>query len=146
MGYAHFTAPYELNFQELKHRENFDSSFIVYAYIPLMVMANCTHKNFEGCDKKERALSLEDRYKKRFAIRNDCTICMNTIYNSIPYEVISRPEIKELGFASFRMDFTIEKPRDMENVLAMYEHAVIYGQSVSFPGEATRGHFKRGVE
>ncbi len=145
-GYQHFTAPYELNQQELRYRENWDSTFIVYSYIPLMVMANCTHKNFEGCDKKLRKLSLEDRYQKRFPVRNDCSICMNTIYNTIPYEVISRPEVKDLGFGSLRLDFTIEEGKEIHRVMKAYEQAMIEGRAVTFPVDATRGHFKRGVE
>ena len=114
--------------------------------IPLMVMANCTHKNFEGCDKKLRKLSLEDRYQKRFPVRNDCSICMNTIYNTIPYEVISRPEVKDLGFGSLRLDFTIEEGKEIHRVMEAYEQAMIEGRAVTFPVDATRGHFKRGVE
>lgn len=145
-GYSHFTAPYELNYQELKHRENWDSAMIVYGYIPLMIMANCTHKNFEGCDKRERKLSLEDRYHKRFAVRNDCSICMNTVYNTLPYEVISRREVQDLGFGSYRIDFTIESSKEMREVLSLYEKSFIFNEKVSFSFETTRGHFKRGVE
>ena len=71
---------------------------------------------------------------------------MNTIYNTIPYEVISRPEAKDLGFESLRLDFTIEEGKEIHRVMEAYEQAMIEGRAVTFPVDATRGHFKRGVE
>ena len=140
IGFSHFTAPLELNAQELMHRENCDSTMVLYGYLPLMIMANCSHKNFQGCDQKPVSVSLEDRYHKRFPVRNDCSICMNTVYNSLPYEIFHQKELPKFGFEQFRLDFTIENEEETRRVISRYR------DPNQIPKEATKGHYKRGVE
>ena len=39
------TVPLELNEGEIRHRDNRDSEMLIYGYLPLMISAQCVHKN-----------------------------------------------------------------------------------------------------
>ena len=71
-GVSGDTVPLELNSREIMHRNNIGSQMIVYGYYPLMITANCVHKNTKGCDKKQKLIYLKDRYNKSFAVCNNC--------------------------------------------------------------------------
>lgn len=134
-GVSGDTVPLELNSREIMHRNNIGSQMIVYGYYPLMITANCVHKNTKGCDKKQKLIYLKDRYNKSFAVCNNCKECYNTIYNSLPTMLIKNiSKLKEAGIRSFRYSFTIETPKQIKAVM---------DDKVA---EYTNGHYKRGVE
>ncbi|MCR4781903.1 MAG: U32 family peptidase [Lachnospiraceae bacterium] len=140
-GYMEVTSPYELNRKELKHRDNSRSSVITYGRIPLMISANCTRKNVSGCDKTPSVLYLKDRKNVSFPVRNDCSICMNTIYNSLPLDLYKEISyFMEIGFSDFRIDFSTENEKECKAVLEQYYN------NIPLNVEATKGHFNRGVE
>lgn len=148
LGICRDTAPYELNSKEMRSRVNTDSEVIVYGYQPLMVSAQCVKKNFRNCTKKSEILTLQDRYKKEFCVKCVCDFCYNIIYNSIPLGIWKEAdELKQLGFQSFRMNFTMEKPEEMKGILNDFGRLYLYGEKVRFQMEQfTKGHLKRGVE
>lgn len=78
------TVPLELNRSELFARDNHHSEAMVYGYLPLMTSAQCVHANTEKCDRERGILYLKDRYGKYFPVKNNCTECYNTIYNTTP--------------------------------------------------------------
>lgn len=134
-GVSGDTVPLELNSKEIMHRNNIGSQMIVYGYYPLMITANCVHKNTKGCDKKQKLIYLKDRYNKSFAVCNNCKECYNTIYNSLPTMLTKNiSKLKEAGIRSFRYSFTIETPKQIKAVM---------DDKVA---EYTNGHYKRGVE
>lgn len=134
-GVSGDTVPLELNSREIMHRNNIGSQMIVYGYYPLMITANCVHKNTKGCDKKQKLIYLKDRYNKSFAVCNNCKECYNTIYNSLPTMLTKNiSKLKEAGIRSFRYSFTIETPKQIKAVM---------DDKVA---EYTNGHYKRGVE
>lgn len=134
-GVSGDTVPLELNSREIMHRNNIGSQLIVYGYYPLMITANCVHKNTKGCDKKQKLIYLKDRYNKSFAVCNNCKECYNTIYNSLPTMLTKNiSKLKEAGIRSFRYSFTIETPKQIKAVM---------DDKVA---EYTNGHYKRGVE
>lgn len=134
-GVSGDTVPLELNSREIMHRNNTGSQMIVYGYYPLMTTANCVHKNIKGCDKKQELIYLKDRYNKSFAVCNNCRVCYNTIYNSLPTMLTKNiGKLKDAGIRSFRYSFTIETPKQIKAV--MEDKAAEY----------TNGHYKRGVE
>ena len=47
------TVPVELNEGEIRHRDNRHSEMLIYGYLPLMISAQCVHKNLYGCNHKE---------------------------------------------------------------------------------------------
>lgn len=150
-GYRRNCAPLELNEKELSHRCNDNSFMLVYGRIPLMITANCQHGNSVGCDKKQVISYLQDRYKERFPVKNICPFCYNEIYNSKIYNVISELErIERLGFAGYRLDFTLENGKETARVLEEF-WATLHGTEndrIQQGNSAivTKGHFKRGVE
>ena len=148
LGAAGDTAPYELNAKELRSRCNTGSEVVVYGYQPLMVSAQCVKKNFRNCSKKSEILILQDRYKKEFCVKCVCDFCYNIIYNSIPLGIWKEAdELKELGFRSFRMNFTVENGKEMQQLLRSFGDLYLYEKMIQFPAEQfTKGHLKRGVE
>ena len=78
------TMPLELNQKEINRRNNKGSQMIIYGYYPLMVSAQCVHKNSYKCDRTPQITYLKDRYNKIFPVWNNCSECYNIIYNSCP--------------------------------------------------------------
>lgn len=134
------TIPLELNYKEISHRNNKNSIMICYGRAPLMIMANCTKKNLYGCNHKTSVLEIKDRKNICFPIRNECQICMNTIYNSLPTDLFSNiKDIKKVGCDKVRIDFTVEDESQTDEVLKEYFNL----KNIDI--KATKGHFNRGV-
>jgi putative protease len=149
LGYRRFNAPFELNKAELQHRDNNGSIITVYGRTELMIKADCTRKNIKGCDKCSAVLNLKDRKGKFFPVRNDCSICMNTIYNSVPLNLIDEiDQIKRMGFSGARFDFSIESGEEVSEIMKMYQTSKkhLNQDNKKIHGEYTKGHFNRGVE
>lgn len=143
------TIPIELNKNEIRHRRNQNSDMILYGYYPLMTSAQCVHCNTAGCDKTPGLLYLRDRYQKLFPVKNHCSECYNTIYNSLPVMLFQQlEELRNMGIHRFRMNFTMEKAGEMEEILSMFEKTCNHScQPSDFANlEYTNGHYKRGVE
>lgn len=136
------TMPLELNQKEINRRNNKGSQMIIYGYYPLMVSAQCVHKNSYKCDRTPQITYLKDRYNKIFPVWNNCSECYNIIYNSCPTVLFNNMQkIKNAGIDSLRLDFTFEKPEEIDTVMAAFE-----SNSADGIKEYTNGHFKRGVE
>lgn len=151
------TVPFELNEGEIRHRDNRNSEMIIYGYLPLMLSAQCVHKNVYGCNHKEEWVTLKDRYDKEFTAKCVCDPwkmentnthipCYNIIYNSIPYGLLKeKPQIDKLGISSLRLAFTIEKPQDAVKIYEEFRNVYQKGENPP-KREYTKGHFKRGAE
>lgn len=136
------TMPLELNQKEINRRNNKGSQMIIYGYYPLMVSAQCVHKNSYKCDRTLQITYLKDRYNKIFPVWNNCSECYNIIYNSCPTVLFNNiQKIKNAGIDALRLDFTFEKPEEIDTVMAAFE-----SNSADGIKEYTNGHFKRGVE
>ena len=139
--------PFELSEGELSHRDNESSLMYVYGRVPLMYMANCTHKNLKGCDKVKETLYIKDRYKADFPVVNDCSVCMNTVFNSVPTSLISDlHDIDRLGVAGYFIDLTCENKKTAREIMEAFSESVESGTASELPFAVTRGHFKRGVK
>lgn len=148
LSLCHYTLPVELNAKELRHLDCTDGEMIVYGYQPMMLSAQCLHKNTEGCDKTERIFYLKDRYGKQFPVKNHCEDCFNIIYNISPLSLLHQfSEIQSLRPRSVRLSFTIENEMETEGIFAYYRQAR-EGKLVkeNYLNDFTNGHFKRGVD
>lgn len=147
-GMTRDTVPLELNRMEIMHRNNIGSQMIVYGYYPLMVSAQCVHRNSLSCDKQQTITYLRDRYKKKFPVRNYCSECYNVIYNSLPTMLfLQQNELRQSGIQEFRLHFTIESAKDIREILSAYlEDTSQDGRQAKLSGQYTKGHYKRGVE
>lgn len=148
LGMIQDTIPVELNRKEILRRENSRSEMIIYGRLPLMITAQCIHKNTLGCMHQPNVLTLKDRYSVHFPVKNFCPECYNVIYNSLPVCLFKEDAtVKKIAPAAVRLSFTIETEEETEQILTIYgdiyKNGGILGQ---LPMECTNGHFKRGVE
>ena len=148
LGMIQDTIPVELNRKEILRRENSRSEMIIYGRLPLMITAQCIHKNTLGCMHQPDVLNLKDRYSVHFPVKNFCPECYNVIYNSLPVCLFKEDvTVKKIAPAAVRLSFTTETEEEAEQILTIYgdiyKNGGILGQ---LPMECTNGHFKRGVE
>lgn len=148
LGMIQDTIPVELNRKEILRRENSRSEMIIYGRLPLMITAQCIHKNTLGCMHQHKVLNLKDRYSVHFPVKNFCSECYNVIYNSLPVCLFKEDvTVKKIAPAALRLSFTTETEEETEQILTIYgdiyKNGGILGQ---LPMECTNGHFKRGVE
>lgn len=148
LGMIQDTIPVELNRKEILKRENSRSEMIIYGRLPLMITAQCIHKNTLGCMHQPKVLNLKDRYSVYFPVKNFCSECYNVIYNSLPVCLFKEDvTVKKIAPAAVRLSFTTETEEEAEQILTIYgdiyKNGGIFGQ---MPMECTNGHFKRGVE
>lgn len=148
LGMIQDTIPVELNRKEILRRENSRSEIIIYGRLPLMITAQCIHKNTLGCMHQPKVLNLKDRYSVYFPVKNFCSECYNVIYNSLPVCLFKEDAtVKKIAPAAVRLSFTTETEEETEQILTIYgdiyKNGGILGQ---LPMECTNGHFKRGVE
>lgn len=148
LGMIQDTIPVELNRKEILKRENSRSEMIIYGRLPLMITAQCIHKNTLGCMHQHKVLNLKDRYSVHFPVKNFCPECYNVIYNSLPVCLFKEDvTVKKIAPAALRLSFTTETEEETEQILTIYgdiyKNGGILGQ---LPMECTNGHFKRGVE
>ena len=142
------TAPLELNYKELESLGLPGSELIVYGYLPMMISAQCIKKTTGGCKKQKGKLTITDRYKKDFVVKNRCDYCYNILYNTSPLVLLGQKmEILHLGPKAIRLHFTIEDCGAVERVLKMYEETFYTDDKIHEWEETfTRGHFKRGIK
>lgn len=149
-GITRFTAPIELNYQELKQLGINDCELLVYGYLPLMISAQCLHESTSGCakSKKNNTGYLVDRLGKKFFVQTNCIGCYNTIYNGQVMALHKQEtEVRNLNPASLRMDFTIETEEETKRILQSFINTYCYGKiSNEEIRDYTTGHFKRGIE
>lgn len=148
LGMIQDTIPVELNRKEILRRENSRSEMIIYGRLPLMITAQCIHKNTLGCMHQPKVLNLKDRYSVHFPVKNFCSECYNVIYNSLPVCLFKEDvTVKKIAPAAVRLSFTTETEEETEQILTIYGDIYKNGGILEqMPMECTNGHFKRGVE
>lgn len=148
-GITAFTAPAELNMQELGNLDISCAELTVYGRQPVMVSAQCIVKTTEGCRGKTKVTEIQDRYQKTFPVRSYCSFCYNVVYNTVPLFLLDEREaLTGLTPAGFRIHLTVEDRQEAGRILALYENmwegkGGTGGQDYGM--EFTRGHFKRGI-
>ena len=146
-GNQYRTLSVELNRKELEASADLTSELIVYGRIPMMVSAQCICKNTIGCKKQPVELTLVDRMRNRFPVKNNCRECYNVIYNSLPLSLADQwSSVRTLSLRSVRLSFTIETQTQMAEVLAVYKELAKTGKTSAKLENTTRGHYKRGAE
>ncbi|MDO4291680.1 MAG: DUF3656 domain-containing protein [Eubacteriales bacterium] len=150
-----YTAPLELNRQELKGLPANRQEMVVYGRLPMMISAGCVRQSAgkcrvchtqeqleQGIDQRSFFDCLKDRYGAEFPVQVNCRHCMNTIYNSVPLSL--HPYLSRLagqGLRALRLDFTDETQKSAAGLIRFFA-----GQGGSAPGEYTTGHYKKGVQ
>lgn len=150
IGIVQDTLPLELNQKELQHKNCTESEMLIYGAIPLMISAGCVAKNFGHCKEGNERYLLKDRYGKEFSVKRDCDNCYNIIYNSQPLALFGMAkEVKKLCPYSYRLHFGEESPKEVKEILYIFNKIYIQNQQFDrnkLKTEYTNGHMKRGVE
>lgn len=141
-GVFEFTAPVELTERELQDLRVKDGEVIVYGYLPMMVSAGCIQKTTGGCQKKSGQMTITDRYRNSFVVKNECDYCYNILYNYVPLYLGDRmEEVYQIGPGRIRLMFTTERQQEVRQILSAY----FEGKELP-EGTYTRGHWKRGIK
>lgn len=140
-GYSNLTVPLELNEKEIAHLNDRLAQMILYGRFPLMITANCIHKNFYKCDHASSVEKLTDRYQKEFPVLAVCKDCYNLILNADCMNLTGKKKnLEAMGYHNFRLQFSVESPQEVRDVINAYYDLK------RLSGTYTNGHFKRGVE
>lgn len=154
-----WTAPLELQAGEIRRLPAAGREWIVYGRVPMMVTAGCLQKTAGVCSRKWEdggmrepsagvLLQLEDRRRVRFPVYQNCRLCMNVIYNSVPLSL--HGALQEGWFdreEAVRLDFTVEEPAEAAAVLDWFGTVLEQKPAGPFPvPDYTTGHFRKGAE
>lgn len=137
--------PVELNRNELTQIDVSDSIIkeqLVYAYLPLMVTANCIKKTTDRCGQSNATEIIYDRYQKAFTSKSNCRLCYSEIYNCVPLSLHKYLDDMKHQRDAYRIDFTIEDSKSTGKVLDLFFDR----NNTTDLSEYTTGHYKRGVE
>ena len=146
-GVELFTAPMELNAEELNVLGLEESELVIYGRIPVMTSAQCVVKTTNGCTHHPVTITLTDRRGKQFPVKNHCGFCYNIVYNSAPLSLFDeREEWMRMHPRSIRVQFSTETGSEVTRILnaalAVNTRNAVSGMSGE---EFTRGHFRRGI-
>ena len=161
-GFKGFTYPYELNKKSLYElRSDYESSLVIYGYIPMMITAGCIRKSYGKCHSEQSGdthisgpdkgyVMLKDRRGMQFPVVCDCRICTNVIYNERPlclYDQVKKEKREDVERLAdrYRIDFTIED-RDRSADIIRHFLTTDEASDFFFAGlPTTTGHMKRGA-
>ncbi len=154
LGARRITMPWELNSREMQpvadalRQQGTEAELVVYGRIPMMVSSQCIKRTTTGCTKKEETLLMKDRTGAVLPVKNHCSFCYNTIYNTSPVSLLgSEAVIGKLGIATLRLNFTTENGEEVSSIIRAFGDSFLRGQPAAQPfKDFTRGHFKRGVQ
>ena len=152
LGISEFTAPLELNADELSRLCLNDCEMEIYGRAPVMVSAQCLFKTSGKCTKRSEISCLKDRYSSIFPVRAYCEFCYNVIYNDRPTCLADdMKEIRRLNPTLLRIRFSTETPDEVKEILATVPNhfrdstdtsgSMHYDQRFEF----TQGHFRKGI-
>lgn len=149
-GIANTMLPVEYNQKELQNLGGRNRELMIYGRQPLMISAQCIHKNTAGCDRQTGICYLKDRYGKLFPVKNNCRECYNVLYNVNPLALFHHQNtIHKIAPEGIRLSFSTESGIETAAVFEVYRRVYQQGQKPeagSYIPDFTNGHFKRGVE
>ena len=119
------------------------SELLVYGRLPLMVTENCLMQGRNGeCTCHLSSTKLVDKTGADFPVIKDGNTCRSVLLNGKKLNLLDRQEdLSHLGLWGVRLYFTTENPREVDQVLAAYQHPTPFD-----PGASTRGLYLRGVD
>ena len=146
-GVELFTAPMELNADELSMLGLEKGELVIYGRIPVMTSAQCIIKTTKGCTHDPVTTMLTDRRGKRFPVKNHCGFCYNIVYNSSPLSLFDeRDAWIKMHPKSIRIQFSTETRCEVTGILDAAYAVCTADAGQKFSGEDfTRGHFRRGI-
>ena len=129
----------------------------VYGHQEVMVTEHCVlmaegecDRHCAACMRRSRSRSLRDRKGYVFPVRTDPT-GRSHVYNSVPLDLAdSLADVVATGVSSLRLDLHTARPADAARAIVRIRQALAavsagHGAAVLRDGQATSGHFFRGV-
>ena len=116
-GAEFFTAPLELNAEELENLGLTEGELLVYGRIPVMVSAQCVVKTAKGCTHDPVTTLLTDRRGKESGEKS-LGFCYNVVYNSTPLSLFGEREAwMRMQPKSIRVQFSTEDAKTTKQIL-----------------------------
>ena len=112
-----------------------------------MISAQCISSAAGSCRKKSGLTFIEDRFRNRFPVKNNCSSCYNVIYNTLPVYLGNQQEsLRQIAPEKLRIQFSVESRKQVGEILSLFEEND-GGSPVctEAPFSFTQGHFKRGI-
>ena len=119
------------------------TEMLAYGRMPLMLTENCLIRGKTGeCTCHLGNAKLMDKTGAEFPIIKDGKSCRSILLNGKKLNWLDRQEdLSKLGLWAFRLYFTTENPKEVDQVIAAYHRPTPFD-----PGSCTRGLYLRGVE
>ena len=116
---------------------------LAYGRLPLMVTENCLIQGRTGtCTCHLSGTKLVDKTGAEFPVIKDGASCRSVLLNGKKLNLLDRQDdLSRLGLWAFRLYFTTENPREVDQVLASCHDPVPFD-----PGACTRGLYLRGID
>jgi len=152
------TAPFELDYHELKELSIKGNELQVYGYFPLMFSAQCINKSSDNCIKssniagKQLAYSvITDRLGNNMNCVPVCRFCYSVIYNNKPLSLINMAEkVFNLQPGYLRLNFVFEDSKQVAKELNDFSKILIEEKSMDYvdfnSNDYTKGHFSRKID
>lgn len=133
---------YELNKYEINELSG-EGYLLTYGKIPLMQTANCIVNTTSECKKNKgnKLTYLTDRKNISFPVIRNCSMCYNTIFNSVPislHEEVLKGKIDSKQIISF----VDENKEEVFNILDIF----LSKNDSRTISNYTKGYWKHGVE
>lgn len=139
----------ELNKRELADL-NANKEIVIYGYLPVMTTELCVSQG-SSCSKGKPQI-IVDRKQAQFYIDNNCDLCQNTIYNSVPLFLIDQVnQIVAMGSNYLRLEFLNEDETKIRFLMELSQRILNGGRIEDTQWKEklpsyTRGHYERGVQ
>ena len=119
------------------------TELLAYGRMSLMVTENCLIRGRTGeCTCHLGTAKLMDKTGAEFPIIKDGSSCRSILLNGKKLNWLDRQEdLSRLGLWAFRLYFTTENPKEVDQVIASYHTPTPFD-----PGACTRGLYLRGLE
>ena len=116
---------------------------LAYGRLPLMVTENCLIKGRTGeCTCHLNGTKLIDKTGAEFPIIKDGRSCRSVLLNGKKLYLLDRKDdLGQLGLWAYRLYFTTENSREVDQILSCTQDPVPFD-----PGASTRGLYLRGLD
>ncbi len=116
---------------------------LAYGRLPLMITENCLIQSRTGaCTCHLAGTKLVDKTGAEFPVIKDGNSCRSVLLNGKKLNLLDRQEdLARLGLWAFRLYFTTENSREVDQILAAYHNPGPFD-----PGTSTRGLYLRGID
>ena len=144
MEFASATLSFEMTLPQIRYVSKcLPSEMLVYGRMPLMVTENCLIRGRTGqCTCHLGTMRLTDKTGADFPVIKDGDSCRSVLLNGKKLSMLDRQsDLEKLGLWAVRLSFTTENPREVDRVLADYNHPAPFD-----PGACTRGLYLRGLD